>query len=93
MKRHSSKIPLKRDTGSKKSWYSLKIWADLRRAQLDKKPLCEKCESKGYVVRANTVDHIKPFKNDWWLFTDPDNLQSLCKICHDRKTYKESLGR
>jgi 5-methylcytosine-specific restriction protein A len=35
------------------------------------------------------VDHIKPHKGDEELFYDINNLQPLCKCCHDRKTAKE----
>ncbi|NMA84113.1 MAG: HNH endonuclease [Epulopiscium sp.] len=37
------------------------------------------------------VDHIKPHKGNEDLFYDINNLQSLCKSCHDRKTAKEDL--
>lgn len=33
---------------------------------------------------ATIVDHIVPHKGDLVLFHDPENLQSLCKPCHDR---------
>lgn len=29
------------------------------------------------------ADHIKPHKGDYELFTSLDNLQCLCKTCHD----------
>ena len=35
------------------------------------------------------VDHIIPHKGNLELFWDEDNLQALCKPCHDRKTAKE----
>jgi len=41
------------------------------------------------VAPATVVDHIEPHKGDEELFYDINNLQSLCKSCHDRKTAKE----
>jgi 5-methylcytosine-specific restriction protein A len=35
------------------------------------------------------VDHIQPHRGNWARFIDRDNLQSLCKSCHDRKTALE----
>jgi len=35
------------------------------------------------------VDHIRDHKGDWALFTDRDNLQSLCHRCHSRKTMED----
>jgi 5-methylcytosine-specific restriction protein A len=40
------------------------------------------------------VDHIVPHRGDERLAFDRDNLQGLCKSCHDRKTATENgLGR
>ncbi len=41
------------------------------------------------ITLATVVDHIKPHKGDERLFFDINNLQPLCKPCHDRKTAKE----
>ena len=69
------------------SWYSKPIWTDdLRPAQLLREPFCRSCARQGHRARANTVDHVVPFRGDWKLFVDPSNHQSLCKRCHDRKT-------
>lgn len=70
--------------------YSLPLWRDvLRPGQLLREPWCRQCAQEGRRVRATVVDHIRPHRGDWGLFTDPDNLQSLCKSCHDRKTARE----
>lgn len=77
-------------------FYSLAIWRGpkgLRLAQLRRQPLCEFCLARGEVVPATVVDHIQPHRGDWDLFTDPDNLQSLDKNCHDSaKAEIESRG-
>ena len=49
-------------------------------------PLCEKCLKEGRYTKATVVDHIKPHRGDPKLFWDPDNWQTLCKRCHDKKT-------
>lgn len=72
------------------SWYTLPVWTDrLRPDQLLAEPFCRECAKRGERVRATVVDHVKPHRGDWALFTDKNNLQSLCKRCHDRKTMTE----
>ena len=71
-------------------WYGLPIWTDdLRPKQLIAEPYCRECAHEGKRTRATVVDHIKPHRGDWTLFTDKKNLQSLCKHHHDRKTMQE----
>lgn len=71
-------------------WYQLPIWTDrLRPEQLLREPFCRECAKSGIRTYATVVDHVRPFRGDWALFTDPGNLQSLCKSCHDRKTALE----
>jgi 5-methylcytosine-specific restriction endonuclease McrA len=41
------------------------------------------CTRRGIVTPANVVDHKRPHRGDEELFFDPDNLDSLCKPCHD----------
>lgn len=57
-------------------------WRRLRAAVLAERPLCALCQRQGRVVPATEVDHVDndPANND------RDNLQSLCKPCHSRKT-------
>lgn len=73
-------------------WYKLPIFAKkLRPQQLLREPFCRECARFGLRVPATDVDHIIPHRGDWSLFTDPDNLQSLCHSCHSRKTALEVL--
>ena len=68
----------------------------LREAQLMSKPYCEMCKEKGIIADLTgkgkgVVDHITPFRSvakdkQWAYFTDMNNLQSLCRKCHDSKT-------
>ena len=65
-------------------WYKLSIWhRGLRPAQLAAQPLCELCGNYGFVKEATVVHHKVPHRGDWDLFNNSDNLQSLCKSCHD----------
>lgn len=76
--------------------YSLPIWRDkLRPEQLIREPFCRECARRyppsdpRHRTKATVVDHIIPHGGDRKRFTDPENLQSLCKTCHDRKTARE----
>ena len=88
--------PKRRDNRSAESasWHWMYLtdeWIkDLRPTQLLQEPFCRECASHGKRVRATDVDHIRPHRGDWSLFTDPSNLQSLCHGCHSRKTIAEN---
>ena len=78
-----------------KSWHRLygdpaSGWQRLRGEQLLREPWCRSCAASGLRVRATEVDHIRPHRGDRALFSDPDNLQSLCHRCHSRKTMAEN---
>lgn len=50
--------------------------------------LCQPCIKQGRPTPASQVDHVTPkFKGGT---DDDDNLQSICKDCHDAKTKAES---
>jgi 5-methylcytosine-specific restriction protein A len=71
--------------------YDLKEWTALRKHQLNTSPLCHYCTTAGKITPATVVDHIVPHKGNKDLFRDPDNLQSLCKLCHDSAKAKEEI--
>lgn len=50
--------------------------------------LCQACLSRDRVTPANQVDHIVPRAKGGT--DDMDNLQSLCKPCHDAKSKTET---
>ena len=73
--------------------YNRKQWKALRLHQLSIQPLCKFCQQQGKVTAAEVVDHIEPHKGNRELFFAPNNLQSLCKLCHDSaKQRAESRG-
>lgn len=61
-------------------------WKALRAKILRLEPNCRFCGEK-----ATVVDHIKPLKDGGT--HDPGNLRPLCKPCHDRRTYEDTLGK
>jgi len=65
-------------------------WRKLRHAFLQKYPLCDICKKNDLIVAANVVHHIVDVVNDPSRRLDWDNLQSLCKQCHDKITAKST---
>lgn len=73
--------------------YNTARWKRLRHHQLRTHPLCAMCRDQGRLTPASVADHKTPHKGDTTLFYDPDNLQSLCKACHDgAKQQLERIG-
>lgn len=68
-------------------------WQRLRAMVLLSEPLCRECKSRGRVVAATDVDHIKSKERGGQ--DEISNLQALCHSCHSVKTAKEdgSFGR
>ena len=64
-------------------------WQKARARYLKAHPLCIQCLKEGHAVTATVVDHIRPHRGDPVLFWDEKNWQSLCKPCHDKKTWNE----
>ena len=60
-------------------------WQRLRKMKLARRPMCECCGSP-----ANEVDHVIALSAGGT--NEMDNLQSLCKSCHSRKTVAEDGG-
>jgi 5-methylcytosine-specific restriction protein A len=61
--------------------------------QLAKDPWCAECMREGIYMAATEVDHIVPHRGDPIKFYT-NELQSLCHICHSRKTANEiGMGR
>ena len=77
-------------TREKSQIYYTKRWKDLRKIQLNNHPLCADPfnHHKRYEqsrAMAAEVDHIDGNSDN----NEMDNLQSLCKKCHSRKTALE----
>ena len=67
-------------------YYNTKTWRNIRSSKLRKNPLCELCHKNcRKITLATVVDHIKPWKT-WEEFVKGP-FQSLCRACHDQKTW------
>ena len=74
-------------------------WQQMRMHKLSVNPLCEVCESNGFVTSATEIHHKKPVesvgkmnKHDQQLLMfDFDNLMSVCHSCHVK--LHEPLGK
>lgn len=89
--------------GSKRSnrsakYYNDRRWGLLRNWYIRNNPLCEECLLKGISRAAEHVHHKKEFlkgkteEERYELLLDPDNLESVCKECHQEiheKRHKE----
>lgn len=71
-----------------RAWYNTPAWRAIRAAQLAAKPLCERCEARGRVTPATTVNHKVPHRGDWNLFI-AGPFESCCKPCHDGEVQRE----
>tara|TARA_R100001244_G_scaffold132156_2_gene107339 strand:+ start:2188 stop:2511 length:324 start_codon:yes stop_codon:yes gene_type:complete len=69
-------------------FYNTKKWRSLRNYYIQMNPLCKECDRHGILTPGKEVDHIIPLR----LGGDPyrmNNLQSLCRSCHARKSGRE----
>ena len=83
-KQHEPKKP-KYDKSKANPFYGTARWQKFRNRYRKQHPLCEMCLKSGLTVKAELVDHIIPIKKGGAKL-DPNNTQSLCRICHARKT-------
>ncbi|AYD87653.1 HNH endonuclease [Caulobacter phage Kronos] len=65
------------------------MWRRLRLMHLNEHPLCVFPHEHNRPVLAVVVDHIKSIAEAPHLRLDPNNLQSLCKPCHDKVRQRE----
>lgn len=72
--------------------YKSKRWQKLRQLKLNTNPLCERCAKKG-IYNAAEIIHHKEYVNDKNynddnIFFNIDNLESLCRKCHNEEHFK-----
>lgn len=58
-------------------------WTKLSRAYRAQHLTCEMCEAKGIITQSVLVHHIKPI-DEGGERLDVNNLQALCRDCHER---------
>jgi 5-methylcytosine-specific restriction endonuclease McrA len=76
----------------RREWYHGVRWGVMRRAQLSREPLCQRCLSFEIITAARHADHVIPHRGNEGLFLNSGNLQSLCISCHSFKTMAEQKG-
>jgi 5-methylcytosine-specific restriction protein A len=70
-------------------FYKSNDWQRARLHILNDQPLCIVCLASGYTTPATVVDHIQPLRLNWSLRLTYSNLQSLCDVCHNKKSRQE----
>lgn len=77
--------------------YNSERWKRLRAWKFTNSPLCEICLQQDIVTPAEDIHHIISFMSTddpiqrKFLAYDYDNLQSLCKQCHQRRHNSKAL--
>lgn len=67
-----------------RAWYKTARWRRLRWSILVRDLFtCQRCKKVESNTRLLVADHKKPHRGDEVLFWDAENLQCLCKACHD----------
>ncbi len=79
------------DYKERNRFYQRKEWKTVRALKLQLDPLCKACRTQGRLTAAEVVDHIVQISRGGSQL-DQDNLQSLCKSCHNAKTMREKQG-
>jgi len=67
-------------------------WLKLSRMCLTEDPYCRYCARHGRVTLAKVSDHIIPIRIRPDLRLARDNIQSLCKLCHDSIKQAEEIA-
>ena len=71
------------------AFYASSAWKALSKAYRQANPWCVVCAVEGRSVLAAQADHILGLRQAPERALDPENLQSLCMRCHNRKTFAE----
>jgi 5-methylcytosine-specific restriction enzyme A len=82
----------RRDPDDLIHFYVTPAWRKVRLQHLAREPLCRHCRDEGFIVTATVVDHIVPIV-EGGARLDENNLQSLSKKHHTRKTRRELNAR
>lgn len=83
--REYDKLRMKNElTRDYRLFYHSKEWRQLRQVKLARNPLCENCLLKHQNTLSTDVHHIDDVFNHWSERLNYDNLQALCKPCHEK---------
>ena len=83
---------LRPDTAERRKdnqFYNSKSWRSLRNYYISMFPLCELCNKQGYTIPGEEVDHRTSIRQGGAALSI-NNLQTLCKTCHARKSSREA---
>jgi 5-methylcytosine-specific restriction protein A len=76
-----------------KAFYNSASWALTRKAVLARdKHLCQTCLQKGILTPASTVHHKVPIEDAPEKALDMDNLETICRACHNLVHPEKSFG-
>lgn len=91
----TAKLNLKPESRQEvRQWRCSAAYKRLRERVMRKQPLCQACARKGLIRAGVEMDHIKPIKGrNFHLFWAEDNLQMLCRECHQTKTESEKVDK
>ncbi|OIK13582.1 endonuclease [Bacillus sp. MUM 116] len=69
-----------------RAFYKSAAWLNCRKIVLIRDTyLCQECLRKGKITAANTVHHIKHLEEYPDLALDIDNLETICRPCHNNE--------
>lgn len=79
----------RRATDEVRKLYQTPQWRALRKFILDRDPYCKRCDGRGIVTPSTVANHITKARDDLTRFFDPNNLEGVCKPCHDSDIQSE----
>lgn len=65
-------------------FYKSANWKKTRDIKITRDPLCESCLRNGHVKQAEIIHHLKEVRDDWSKRFEIDNLESVCRSCHNQ---------
>lgn len=65
-------------------FYHTKAWKQLRKRKVAMTPYCERCKEQGIYRSVEIVHHRIEIEEDWSKRLDIDNLESVCRSCHNK---------
>ena len=72
-------------TLKEQGFYKKAVWVKLRNATLIRDNyLCQECLRRKRITKATEVHHVRPLETYPDLALDINNLESLCRECHER---------
>ncbi|ANZ98177.1 hypothetical protein BFC20_10920 [Brochothrix thermosphacta] len=70
-------------------FYQSSEWKQARMTKLVNQPLCEECLKNKNVKQGQIVHHIIELKEDWEQRVNQNNLETICRECHNKHHKKK----